>query len=1457
MATQNDNPGAAPAPTERTWLAVPYADKDLAREAGARWDQEAKAWYAPATTDLQKFERWTPKPELAQTALAKQTADPRIEFAQAIKLAGLIVEGDPVMDGKLHRVPVVDGKPRAKDGAYVGYLDARPSGHIQNFLTGHKESWTTVGMQLTDEERAQLAAQAQLAKLRRAADLEAQHEEAAKKSLAKWERLPSEPANGDNAYLSRKGIGAHGVKFDGHKLVVPVRDVDGKLWSLQSIGAEEGGRKLFEKGGRKTGNMHVIGDIKAGEAILVAEGYATGATLHQATGKTVAVAFDSGNIDSVVGALKQRHPENPIYIMGDDDRQAKRNVGVEKALAAAQKHQVGVAYPEFASPGKASDFNDLQAQEGAGSVKAQVEKALSQSMAQSREQAAVRFNNTEAAVELATQAATEGKEKGERLTASDATIGAAHVAQVAQVGGPVVHTAVQAIGIVDAARIASDVADGKEVRALDAASAAASVAMTAGVGGPAVQAGAQAIAGVSAIDAGRRAINTLDEPASSPPPSAEPSAPSSATSTASTAASPVSLNDHARVLGSRDQWARIADQPNPHDVALRASIDQGAIDAMAVPRDAIPASDAKLWVREDVAAFRSIKTPAERVDAAYTMGHNASQQIQYKLELAAHDPEVAALTARVYMQERVRLIDQERRDSSLKVWQEFTLSDLVDRHAPIRAEATSLERAPKERIETMVREDILALYELRDHAGESRARNLVREAFKNEAYRETFQREASALDLDFDIARPGRLDAAKLKEAELADASQRKTVERRSTDMLAVPQDALGVAAAREAVALDLASFRATEQARERVSIALVMGENAKRQKVYKAELARLDPEIAKAVDLVHGRASRGPDAGAAQITAEDAWLLPVFARGNFTSERVPQASAQITEASPSRSTRISFTELNSIDHVSRDQQFDDAGAAAIRKQIAQHRMDREAARAFAPSTEERVLDTIGRMTRPELDAYVRARQVSEDQADKVLLSAQRRIEGEVDLRAGRKAVPPLEERFSVVHHIARREYQFRDQPGQTAFVERWLSMQSAHEAPVVVKAMLDRADERGWTHVRVNGSVEFQRQAWIAATARGIKAVGYEPTDGDRTAAVEERARLDKERGQTQAQTGGTITREATREQTVPAWANPLVSSAVDRAAIDPRQPASARSADTPSAPSMPAPAASPTSRRAAGEPAIAEPLRRFLLARGESGQDVEAMVALASTTMKHERVYVGQVVARGTDHFEFNADNDRSPFVTLRGPRGDHTVWGVDLPRALDEAKVQVGDGIALEHRGMQPVTVSVKDRDPAGKVIGAHEEVGRRNTWFAVGIEQLRADPARSSSTPLEQTASSDSKGAQRSQPTQRTAQETATPSTTASMAQATARSAAPATKDSDAMVAAAFEAAIAAKNVPLNLRDALRENFRKELAERHARGETARVKVYDPSASRLPTRTVAPPPQRQRDEQERAR
>jgi antirestriction protein ArdC/phage/plasmid primase-like uncharacterized protein len=370
---------------ERTWLAVPFKEKDAARAAGARWDKEAKAWYAPPETDLAPLAQWLPRDRA--TPAVPRTPDPRAEFGEALARAGLIVAGLPVMDGKYHRVPTTDDPPGKTAGSYRGFLDGIPSGHIRNFRSGYSEKWTStsVARERNDSELAQVVAETRVAAHQRAVDNAASQNDVAKASAAKFEALSATPPQGGNGYLNRKQVEAFGVRFDGEKLVVPARDVEGKLWSLQTISEEGGAPKLFEKGGRMKATMHVIGEVQPGEPVLVAEGYATAASIHQATGKTVAIAFAAGNIEPVVEAIKGRYPDNPLYIMADNDGQKEQNVGLTKAIAAAEKHAVGVGLPQFTAAGKLTDFNDLQVAEGKTAVADQVSRTLFLTMAESRQ----------------------------------------------------------------------------------------------------------------------------------------------------------------------------------------------------------------------------------------------------------------------------------------------------------------------------------------------------------------------------------------------------------------------------------------------------------------------------------------------------------------------------------------------------------------------------------------------------------------------------------------------------------------------------------------------------------------------------------------------------------------------------------------------------------------------------------------------------------------------------------------------------------------------------------------------------------------------------------------------------------------------------------------------------------------------------------------------------------------
>lgn len=172
-------------------------------------------------------------------------------------------------------------------------------------------------------------------------------------------------------------------------LLVPVMTVDKELRGLQTISPE--GEKRFMYGMEKNGNFHMIADpdkdlskdLVQGEIIL-AEGYATGATLHMATEKPVAVAFDAGNLEPVAKKLREKFPNAAITICADNDHKHTRktpdgvehwNKGVELAQRAAQEVGGKVVVPIFTDEerGKGlTDFNGLHQSRGLDEVKRQV-----------------------------------------------------------------------------------------------------------------------------------------------------------------------------------------------------------------------------------------------------------------------------------------------------------------------------------------------------------------------------------------------------------------------------------------------------------------------------------------------------------------------------------------------------------------------------------------------------------------------------------------------------------------------------------------------------------------------------------------------------------------------------------------------------------------------------------------------------------------------------------------------------------------------------------------------------------------------------------------------------------------------------------------------------------------------------------------------------------------------------
>lgn len=308
-------------------------------------------------------------------------------FADALAGAGLVVEGLPVADGALHRCGVA-GKPRGKDGAYRIHLDSPACCWWCNWGTGDTDTRTLAPeKEMTAAERKAL--RERIAAARKAAEAEQARRHAAAAKLARvlWERAT--PAPDSHAYLVRKQVPPLGLRQDAQgRLVVPVRDAQGQLVSLQFILPEKpvnGPDKLFLKGGKTAGGYFPIPakDGRTDGPLLIAEGFATAASLHLATDYACLVAFNAGNLEAVALMARERYPNRAIVVCGDNDCVTVKpdgtpwNTGKEAATKAAQAAGAKLAVCP-AHEGRPTDFNDLHCRRSLEAVRQVVEAARKQ-----------------------------------------------------------------------------------------------------------------------------------------------------------------------------------------------------------------------------------------------------------------------------------------------------------------------------------------------------------------------------------------------------------------------------------------------------------------------------------------------------------------------------------------------------------------------------------------------------------------------------------------------------------------------------------------------------------------------------------------------------------------------------------------------------------------------------------------------------------------------------------------------------------------------------------------------------------------------------------------------------------------------------------------------------------------------------------------------------------------------
>ncbi|TSE34147.1 DUF927 domain-containing protein [Tepidimonas taiwanensis] len=295
-------------------------------------------------------------------------------FRNAIAAAGLTPPDDIIPDGKLRRF-ASDGKRGDDAGWYVLHLDGVPAGAFGCWRSGIKRRWCSKTREaMTPAEREAYRRKLQAMRQQRDADTAQRQQQAAQVAARRWQAAA--PATAEHPYLSAKGVKPYGVKVeaDGY-LIVPMRDAGGKLWNIERINPRNSEDKKGLLGGRRTGCYHAIG--KPEGVLIVCEGYATGASIHEATGCAVAVAFNAGNLEPVALALRSKYPDARLIVAADDDWRKEGNPGLTKASAAARAAGALLAVPRFPAdrPDKAKDFNDLHQLAGLQAVAACFEAA--------------------------------------------------------------------------------------------------------------------------------------------------------------------------------------------------------------------------------------------------------------------------------------------------------------------------------------------------------------------------------------------------------------------------------------------------------------------------------------------------------------------------------------------------------------------------------------------------------------------------------------------------------------------------------------------------------------------------------------------------------------------------------------------------------------------------------------------------------------------------------------------------------------------------------------------------------------------------------------------------------------------------------------------------------------------------------------------------------------------------
>lgn len=282
---------------------------------------------------------------------------------------------DITPDGKIHRFKRTNQSTK-ENAWYVGWQNPRlDSGEFYTVVvfgdwkTAERHIVKPSGLSRTESRMIDDQIKEKQEKLKK--EVETFHSETA---VEAGRRYLAATKVGVTPYMTRKSIPElYGCCIYLDRLQIPLRDVDGKIWNMQTVFPN--GDKRYMTNGKTEGLFHVLGaPLELSSEVNLCEGISTATSIYQATGKTTVTCCSYTNLPKVAKALRARYPATSFTVCGDDDRKhEKGNPGREGASKAGMICDGAVVFPKFrADDTESSDFNDVHLKYGLEELKNQL-----------------------------------------------------------------------------------------------------------------------------------------------------------------------------------------------------------------------------------------------------------------------------------------------------------------------------------------------------------------------------------------------------------------------------------------------------------------------------------------------------------------------------------------------------------------------------------------------------------------------------------------------------------------------------------------------------------------------------------------------------------------------------------------------------------------------------------------------------------------------------------------------------------------------------------------------------------------------------------------------------------------------------------------------------------------------------------------------------------------------------